>query len=134
MAGRPAIPKNIHILKGTGKVHPERMRERENEPENVNPVGEPFEHLDENLKSAWREIVSLSIEGVLGEADRLAIEQAARLLIKCRNQFTHDGEVVPSTAQEQNQFFKYLSQFGMLPADRSKINMPKKKPKNKFAD
>lgn len=131
---RPRTPTNILALKGSFKKDPDRLKERENEPENINPVGEPFDHLPDNIKAAWNEIVTLSITGVLGEADRLSIEQCARLLIKCRDQHIVAGDVVPASAQEQNQFFKYLSQFGMLPADRSKLSIPKKKPKNKFAD
>lgn len=131
---RNHLPKNIHILKGTDKKHPDRMRKRENEPENTKPIGEPSEYLTEKEKLFFKEIVDLSIEGVLGEADRIAVEQAACLLAKCRNQNIVDGEIVPATAAEQNQLFKYLSQFGMTPADRSKINLPGKKKKNSFDD
>lgn len=132
---RPRTPTNILKLKGVDKQRPQRMKERgDSEPENTNPVGDPPDHLSEIEKSAFNEIVKLSINGVLGEADRLAIEQAAILLIKCRRQYIEDGAVVPATSAEQGQFFKYLSQFGMTPADRSKINVPKQKAKNPFDD
>mgnify|MGYP006935313773 CR=1 FL=1 len=131
---RPALPKNIHVLKGTAKKDPQRMRARENEPENKNPLGKPSDYLNELQKEFFNEIVSDSIEGVLGEADRLAVEQASILLWKCRNLNIIDGDIVQATAAEQSQFFKYLSQFGMTPADRSKISIPKQKEKNRFDD
>jgi hypothetical protein len=122
--GRPRIPTNVQHLKGAFKKDPQRLKERENEPENVNPVGEPPDYLSDEAKSAWRQIVSESIEGVLGEADRIAVEMASGLYAKAI------GEGL--NPQEHNQFFRYLSQFGMMPADRSKISVPKKKPANKF--
>jgi len=66
---------------------------------------------------------------VLGEADSLAVEQAASLLVKCRG---HDDE--PPTAAERRLLFRELGQMGMLPADRAKLSSPVEKPKNKFDD
>ncbi len=131
---RLALPKNIHILKGTDKKHPDRMRKRENEPANKSQIGNPSKYLSAIEKRFFKEIVNLSIDGVLGEADRIAVEQAACLLVKCRNLNIVDGEIIPASAAEQNQFFKYLSQFGMTPADRSKISIPGPKKKNIFDD
>jgi hypothetical protein len=124
--GRPRTPTNILKLKGADKVNPARFKDRENEPQNVNPVGEPFPELSEREKAAWRQFVSESIDGVLGEADRVALSLAVKLYIKCQ-----DDE---ATGQEQRQLFNYLGQFGMLPGDRSKISIPQKKETNPFAD
>jgi hypothetical protein len=140
MAGRPALPKNVHKIKGTAKKHPERMRARENEPENTNPLGEPPKHLTRPERSAWDEISRQAIEGVLGEADRIAVELAACLLVKMRGQKiivdpkTGKRKKTRPGPQDHNQFFKYLSQFGMLPADRSKLSIPPKPEKNRFDD
>ena len=132
--GRSAIPKNIHILKGTAKKHPDRMRARENEPENKNPIGSPSKYLTKIEKLLFKEIIKLSITGVLGEADRIAVELAANLLMKSRGLYIVDGDVIPATAGEQGLLFKYLAQFGMLPADRSKLSVGPQKKKNKFDD
>jgi len=134
MAGRPALPKNIHILKGTGKKHPDRMKARENEPENKSPVKPAPDYFSPVLVKLYNEIVGISIDGVLGEADSIAVEQAAILLSKLRGLHIEDGEVVKATIPEHNQFFKYLSQFGMLPSDRSKIQIAPKKKVNRFDD
>ena len=123
---RPRTPTNILKLKGADKVNPGRFKDRENEPKNANPLGEPFAELNDREKEAWKQFASESIDGVLGEADRVALGLAVKLYIKCV-----DDE---ATGQEQRQLFSYLSQFGMLPADRSKINLPQEKPKNKFDD
>ncbi len=129
---QPRVPTNILKMRGADKVHPGRLKERENEPENKNPIGDPPSNLNELQSAAFNEIVKLAIDGVLGEADRLAVEQAAMLLVKCRGQHEIDGEIINPSAQEQNQFFRYLNQFGMTPADRSKISITKKKEKNPF--
>ena len=132
--GRPALPKNIHILKGTAKKHPDRMRARENEPENTKSIGAPSKYLSKTEKLFFKEIVRLSITGVLGEADRISVELAANLLMKSRGLWIVDGEVVQATAGEQGLLFKYLAQFGMLPGDRSKLSIDQGKKKNKFDD
>ena len=126
---RPRIPTNILEARGSFDSHADRKKARELEPKNINEVGEPPEHLSELESEAFMEIVKLAIPGVLGEADRLAVEMAAVLLIKCRGQYEIDGEIVPAMAAEQSQFFKYLSQFGMTPANRSAISIipPEKK-------
>ena len=124
MAGRPRTPTNVLALKGSYKKNPDRLKEREGEVQNVNPVGDPPEELTDAEKVCWRTFVKESIPGVLGEADRVAIAQASILLAKCK------AKEAPIT--EQNLLFKFLSQFGMLPADRSKISVPQAKPKNEF--
>lgn len=126
MAGRPRTPTNVLKLRGAGKNHPERLKERENEPVNKNPIGNPPRHLNREEKKAFRLIVKESIDGVLGEADRMAVGIAARLVVK-----EWDDEI---KSTELAQLIKLLSQFGMTPADRSKINLPGQKPKNRFED
>ncbi len=124
--GRPRVPTNILKLRGSAKKHPDRMRKRENEPVNNHPIGKPPRFLTAIEKKTFNEIVKFSIDGVLGEADRIGVEMAARLLVKCR-----DIEE-PASAAEQNLLYKYLSQFGFLAADRSKLSIPAPKKKNIF--
>jgi hypothetical protein len=134
MAGRPRTPTNILKLRGADKAHPGRLKERENEPENNISIGAAPDYLNEQESKAFDLIVKESIDGVLGGADRMAVAQAAKLFVICTGQNFEDGEPVKATSNQQNLFFKYLSQFGMTPSDRSKINIPKSKPKNKFDD
>ncbi len=123
---RPRTPTNILKLRGSDKVNPGRMKKRKNEPVNKNKIGKPPSFLTAIEKRTFNEIVKFSIDGVLGEADRIGVEMAARLLVKCRNLEE------PASAAEQNLLFKYLSQFGFLPADRSKLSIPPTKEKNPF--
>ena len=106
---------------------PSRLKARENEPKNVKPLRRPPAFLSKAERAAYREIVRMTIPGVLGEADSIAVELAARLLVKCRGD-------EPVMAVEQRLLFSYLGQMGMLPADRGKISIPQPKKKNRFDD
>lgn len=124
---RPALPKNVHILKGTAKKDPARMRARENEPENTNPLGKPPEELNTEEKKYFNRLAKEAITGVLGEADRTAVAIAAKLMAN----FYGEEEF---TAAMCAQLTRLLGQFGMTPSERSKINLPSQKKKNSFAD
>ena len=117
---RPALPKSVHILKGSDKVNPARMKARENEPENTHPLGEVPKELSKIEKKYWDQLKKESIEGVLGRADRIAVSIAAKLMA-----IAHSTE--GTKAAQTAQLIKLLSQFGMTPADRSKIDIPKPK-------
>jgi len=75
---RPRKPTNILKLTGADKRHPERMRERENEPENKNPLGDAPADLNKTEAKYWEQIKRESIDGVLGQADRIAVSIAAK--------------------------------------------------------
>jgi len=126
MAGRPRKPTNVLILQGADKVNPARIKERENEPINVNPIGKVPAWLSTAEKKEWAVLVHDAIDGVLGEADRSAVAITAKLLHKYKQ-----GE---ANGQEQSLLNKYLGQMGMLPTERTKIQVPKKEAKNIFAD
>ena len=114
--GRTPYPKAVLRIKGVDKTHPERFRIRENEPENVNPVGDPPENLSDSERNIWMRIVEESITGVLGQADRIAVELACKLYVR-----VDEGT---ATRVDYNQLIKLLSQFGMTPADRSRLSIP----------
>ncbi len=123
---RPRTPTNILKLKGADKRNPSRFIDRENEPQNANPIGEPPESLSDKEREAWRVIVKECIDGVLGEADRQLVAMAAKLMIVVHEDvYQH---------QQWTLFNKCLTQLGMTPNERSKISIPQKKPKNKFDD
>ena len=124
---RPRTPTNILKLKGADKVNPGRLKDRENEPANINPLGKAPDYLNKDEIKFWKILEVESIPGVLGEADRQSVAIAAKLLA-----ITHSDEGASSA--QINQLTKLLSQFGMTPADRSKISIPGKKQKNIFDD
>lgn len=120
------MPKNILIMKGSHKKNPARMKARENEPENVNLLGAAPDSLNAKERVVWARISGEAIPGVLGQADRMAVELACKLFVKIQEN--------TATGVDYNQMIKLLSQFGMSPADRAKISIPKQKKKNPFDD
>jgi len=123
---QPRVPTNVLALKGAYKKDPQRLKDRENEPVNVNPIGEAPDWLTDEEKESWATIVSKCIDGVLGEADHIAVSITSRLLARYI--------IGEATGQEQSLLNKYLGQLGMIPTERSKIAIKKKKPKNAFDD
>ncbi len=126
MAGRPRTPTNILKLGGIQKNHPERLKERENEPVNINPIGKAPTWLTLIERKAWRMIIKECVDGVLGEADRIAVAIASQILAVCM-----EGE---ANYQDRTLLLRYLGQFGMTPSERTKIMVTKKTPTNPFAD
>lgn len=126
MAGRPRTPTNVLKLRGADKVNPGRLKERENEPISVEPIGKAPDWLTVDERKAFRTFVKESIDGVLGEADRPLVAMASKLMVKMmKNEYTH---------QEITLLNRCLAQMGMNPADRSRISVPQKPKKNRFED
>ena len=119
-------PTNILKLSGAAKNHPERLKERENEPEEKTPISIAPDYLSDFEKECYVEIIGLTIDGVLTQCNSISVAMAAQLFAKCKL-----GEAMQS---DQGLFFKYLGQFGMLPAEKSKISIAKPKKKNRFDD
>ena len=102
------------------------MKARENEPENVNPIGEPPEWLNEVELKCWLKLASEAIPGVLGQTDRTWLELASELYGKKLN-----GDI---SATERGQLITLLAKVGFNPSDRSNIQIPTPKTKNRFDD
>lgn len=116
-------PTNVLELRGSFKKHPERRTARANEPEPTGSIGEPPEHLKPQEQDLWREIVSIVAPGVLANSDRLALEIASVLMAEFRLLGTKgmtDGRLSRLSA--------LLGQLGMTPADRARVNAPKRGP------
>ncbi len=126
MAGRPRTPTNILKLRGADKKNPARLKARENEPVNNNPVGNPPAWLNAAEKKAWKALVSECIDGVIGEADRSHVAMTSRLMVKMMED--------TATGQELNLLNRCLGQLGMTPTERTKLSIPKEKAKNRFDD
>jgi hypothetical protein len=120
MGGRPRTPTNILDARGAFKDHPDRKRARANEPIVTAPLGDPPEGLTGDQLGCWKEIVTVAPAGVLRSSDRMAVEEAARILTKIRQ----GG----ASTEERRLFLNYLGRFGMTPSDRSKVSVDKPKP------
>jgi len=125
---RPRLPTAVHDLKGTAVVHPERMRERANEPEPFGGVGPCPERLGASIAEAWDYIVSCAAAGVLTSMDKVSLQLAASLLAQF---WQSPAEFEPKHIARLHAL---LGSFGMTPADRSKVVVQKPaKDGNKFA-
>jgi len=109
----PAPRKPAAILEMSGALGKNPSRRRV-EPSVALPFGKPPAHLSRELKAAWREISRAAPCGVLTGADRVAVELAARLLVRIRTADTF-------TAADANGLRSLLSSLGMTPADRSRV-------------
>ena len=122
--GSPRKPTALKKLQGTDKQHPERLNE--NEPIPVRGIGPHHSTLTEYEAAIWDEVVGISYSGVLGEADRIALEMMCRLIAEMRLNFEE------MTAAKITQLSQLLGRFGMTPSDLTKISIPKEKNKNAF--
>lgn len=122
--GAPRKPTALKKLQGTDKLHPERLNA--NEPIPARGIGPAHPSLNEYEQEIWDEVVGISYNGVLGEADRIGMEMMCRLIAEMRLNFAE------MTAAKITQLSQLIGRFGMTPSDRTKISIPKEKNKNAF--
>lgn len=120
--GRPRKPTKLHILSGSAKHDPQRLRDRAHEPIVTAGVGEPPSYLGEDGRREWLHLTS--IEGyreVLTENHRSVLEHYCVLY----QRFVDDakGEKPMSSSQRQT-FHSLAMQMGITPASQSKISAP----------
>lgn len=92
------------------------MAARKNEPQPTGDLGPPPSHLSKEQVVCWNELADISAPGVLTNSDRWAVELAACFMAQHRN------EPKLMMASSYNLLARLLSQLGMTPADRSRIN------------
>jgi len=122
------VPLNILRLKGSDKKNPSRIKERENEPVPEKALGEPPKHLTKGERACWRELTMTAPYGVIFDCDAWSVEMASCLMAEYRS----DRAAI--TATRLNLLHSILGRFGFLPADRSRVQVPQPKKKNKFDD
>lgn len=118
-------PLALKQLQGTDKKNKHRINDSQPVPDRG--IGPPSEHLNEQEKLIWDELVSNMYAGVLGDGDRMALELMCRLVREMRYNF----EEMP--AAKLTQLSNLLGRFGLTPSDRNKIIIPKTKQDNPFA-
>jgi phage terminase small subunit len=121
---RPPKPTALKELNGSARHDPQRINR--NEPKPTRGIGPANSSLNEQQQAIWDEVVGISYAGVLGEADRIALEMMCRLIYEMRNDFEE------MSAAKITQLSTLLGRFGMTPSDRSKIVIPKAEKKNPF--
>lgn len=123
--GTHRTPTKVLELNGSFKKHPERKRT--NEPIPTGEIGKPPKHFkSKELKAAWRELIKLTPDGVLTNADRVHLEMVCVLLV----QFRSDPEAF--TAARMTRLESMIGKLGLNPCDRSKVVVPGKPKSNPF--
>ena len=108
-------PTKVLQMRGSGKAHPERMKQRQHEPvgENINPKAPAGFTTQE--KRIWQEFIDGAPEGMLQESDRHILEVTVRLMARFRK---NKGMMASS---DTGQLVRGLSMLGKTPVDRSRV-------------
>lgn len=112
---RPRKPTRLHILSGSAKRHPERIRNRKHEP----PVDtclreiDPPSHLSKAHKQLWLELRDGLSPFVAGESDMLAFE----FLVRCAHML-RTGTMPPAFGAR---LLALLRAFGLTPSTRAQF-------------
>lgn len=123
--GQHKKPTALKVLHGTD--HRNKQRQNPDEPE-ANGLPDPSPTMSAGELACWNEIIGLVWDGVLSRSDSLALEIMARLLFEYR---TNPADF---QATKLKQLESFLARFGMTPADRTKIVLPRKAPSNPYED
>ena len=122
---RPRKPTGLHLVQGT--LRTTRHRDRQNEPEIIEPLGGPPQGWPIEAKLLWAELADLIPPGVATKADRVIFETLLRLVAKMRE---GPEAMTPALA---SQIRTACAVFGMTPADRSRVSAPRLPESNPFA-
>lgn len=121
-------PTALHALSGSLDHDPKRFADRMGEPRETRPLGDPPSRLTPDQVAAWNEIANAAPRGVIGHADRIALEMMAVLLAR----FWQDGANMPAALVAR--LDGLLGRFAMTPADRSRAKANEAPKGNPFLD
>ena len=126
MPGRPRTPTKVLAMRGSFKPHPERKKERENEPQGdiISADTKPPRGFTAKERAVWKEFVSDAPFGMFEKSDLHILTITVRLM----TEFNLKG---PDLAQpKMTALLRGLQQLGKTPIERSKVvvrNRPDKK-------
>lgn len=142
--GPPPDPTVIKIKKGNPGKRPLNTKE----PQPTIEAPECPDFLDETAKVEWKRIVPILIEHeVLSRMDLAALAaycqsysrwQAAEADLKDGSHYKSKGREYPKAAlkislDERRMMHKFLTEFGLTPASRTRVQIENEKPGDKFA-
>ena len=115
MRGRKSVPAVIHNLRGTFRT--DRHGPRRSAPaQPADGVGDPPDYLGVLEAECWRELVRISVPGVLAISDRPLVEVTARLWAEQRRPGAGD-----MSHARLGRFISCLASMGLTPVDRQRV-------------
>ncbi|AKO18937.1 hypothetical protein [Xanthomonas oryzae] len=117
-------PDELARLKGADKQNPQRYKRQT--PKSPVALGQPPNHLPEDVAAAWQEIEKCALPGVLTCSDRLVMEIAGSLLAEFR------ANRADFKAAKYSHLIGCLARLGLTPADRQKLGTDKPPEDNPF--
>jgi phage terminase small subunit len=116
--------RELAALKGATRRHPERYRDEV--PKSGYALGDVPAHMTAEAQTAWLEIETYSLLGVLTGSDRFILEIACELLA--------DFRAAPKAFKvgKFSQLISCLGRLGLTPSDRQRLGVVKPKEPNPF--
>ncbi len=131
MAGRPILPTNLKVIRGTAK--PCRMNENEPRPEKVVNVKCPA-NLSTKEKQCWNHLAEqLQKAGILTTIDLNALMTYCKLWVIWQEKTSQaDVEITPTVDRIFKQLLALWREFGMTPSSRTRIRSENQAPEDDF--
>ena len=124
---QPRVPTAELEARGSFRAHPERKAKRKNEPRPSGPLCDPPAWLSKAQRQEWAYLASRMPEGVASNWDETAFEVLVCLVVSFRHRQKLGLPVVVGELTAMNRLF---TQFGMTPADRSRVSVKKNEAKS----
>ena len=117
MPGRPRTNTRVLLMRGSFKAHPERKKERENEPKGqiMSVTESPPPGFTHRQKTIWKEFISSAPYGMFEESDRHIIELTVIFMAEFREK---NGDI---SQTRLTALLRGLQQLGKTPIERSKV-------------
>lgn len=145
-AGRKPLPTHLKILKGNPGKHPLNKRE----PQFAQEIPDCPPHLDAVAREEWERITEhLFALNLVTVVDRAALAaycqcysrwvdaetklRATGMIVKTANDYPMVNPYFTVIKQTLKQMQAFLTEFGLTPASRSRISVPKRETSNRFS-
>ena len=119
-----ALRKPTAALEASGAFVKNPNRKRDSEPNTGRGIGPAPDHLDEDQRAAWDDVVSICAPGVFQSSDRPMMEVLTVHLAEFRK------DPVGFGFKRTQVLLSLLGRCGMTPSDRSKVAVPPREVEN----
>lgn len=114
----PNRHKPTKVLELSGAFAKNPSRRRTGTVTDSRPVGDAPEHLTDEVKEMWRELVQEAPAGLLAQSDRVTLEVTANLLVEFREQGAD------MKTMRLNLLVRLLGMIGCNPQTRASMDLP----------